>query len=131
MDKRYTRNVFLLYIDFIETKNKENGVDLDYFERTVEFPSLSKKLAKGRIAKSIGLDDWSTKIQSRVEGEIKFNNYVEICLIKGSEDVDYEIIERERDIIIRYKWKDYVPFDSEEEEEFEEESCRIVNWGKI
>lgn len=81
-------------------------MELSDFIRPVYFPSLSKIVDK-RIRESIGLSDWSTRIYSENENEIQMNKAVEMVLIKGCESINYEIIETERDIIIRYKWNDY------------------------
>lgn len=84
-------------------------MDDEDFVRPVFFPFLKRKLDGNRIESSIGLSDWSKKIQSeREEGHDEyFNKYCQICLIKGSEDVSYDVKETKREIIISYKWKDF------------------------
>ena len=89
------------------------------FQRPVFFPALSRKLDNGRYKESIGLADWSTRIHSTKEDKVDkyWKDYVEIIFVKGNEDIRYEIIESERDVIVRYYWKDFDKKSLEDDED--------------
>lgn len=79
------------------------------FNRPVFFPTLSRKAEKGRWQESIGLTDWSTRVHSHEDKkvDIHWKDYAEIIFLKGHEDIEYELIETDREVIIRYYWKDF------------------------
>lgn len=76
------------------------------FDKDINFPSL-KRIQNKKLKESIGLSAWSTRIYSEVQNDIQLNKGVEMILCKGCESIKYELIETERDIIIRYKWNDF------------------------
>ncbi len=76
--------------------------------RPIMLPELVRKNGKGGSKHSIGLADWSTRIHSTVDKKgNKYNEYVEVIFLKGCESVKYEIIETEREVVLRYYWNDF------------------------
>lgn len=102
-------------------------------ERLVKFPALSR-IEGNRLSCSIGLSDWSTNIRSSIEEEkMQLNHFVQIQLLKGHEDIKYEVVETEREILIRYHWKEYDPKEDDEidwDAECEEKTVEIVDCVK-